>query len=206
MASRKAADSAFYVLITGQVESAEFSGVDNLYCRYAFSYGVDWVPAHGVDNCLSQIARRNSGGADPSVVWNIPVDIAFRATNAYGWPRIAIVVFGIDALGRDNAARVKAVAALKEGGIFVSANVDFPFDEAMQAALAAKKATGELSSNQPQQEWLQEIAQLIDAGQVKVVISQVYPLAQVADAHRESQTWHVQGKLVLQILPNNEPV
>ena len=32
---------------------------------------------------------------------NIPVDIAFRATNAYGWPRIAIVVFGIDALGRD---------------------------------------------------------------------------------------------------------
>ena len=28
-------------------------------------------------------------------MWNIPVDIAFRATNAYGWPRIAIVVFGI---------------------------------------------------------------------------------------------------------------
>jgi NADPH:quinone reductase-like Zn-dependent oxidoreductase len=107
---------------------------------------------------------------------------------------------------RDNAARVKAVAALKEGGIFVSVNVDFPFDEAMQAALAAKKATGELSSNQPRQEWLQEMAQLIDAGQVKVVISQVYPLAQVADAHRESQTWHVQGKLVLQIFPNNEPV
>ena len=101
MSRSKAADSAFYVLITGQVESAEFSGVDNLYCRYAFSYGVDWVPAHGVDNCLSQIARRNTGGADPSIVWNIPVDIAFRATNAYGWPRIAIVVFGIDALGRD---------------------------------------------------------------------------------------------------------
>ena len=107
---------------------------------------------------------------------------------------------------RDNAARVKAVAALKEGGIFVSVNVDFPFDEAMQAALAAQKATGELSSNQPRQEWLQEMTQLIDAGQVKVVISQVYPLARVADAHRESQTWHVQGKLVLQIFPNDEPV
>ena len=92
MSRSKAADSAFYVLITGQVESAEFSGVDNLYCRYAFSYGVDWVPAHGVDNCLSQIARRNTGGADPSVVWNIPVDIAFRATNAYGWPRILIPI------------------------------------------------------------------------------------------------------------------
>lgn len=100
---------------------------------------------------------------------------------------------------RDNAGRVKAVSMLKKGGIFVSVNTDFPFDEAILAALAAKQATGELAANQPRQEWLQEIARLIDAGQVKVVISQVYPLAQVAEAHRESQTWHVQGKLVLEI-------
>jgi NADPH:quinone reductase-like Zn-dependent oxidoreductase len=106
---------------------------------------------------------------------------------------------------RDNAARVKAVSLLKEGGIFVSVNTDFPFDEAVQTALASKQATGELAANQPRQDWLEEIAQLIDAGQVKVSISQVYPLAQVADAHRESQTWHVQGKLVLQIRPNDEP-
>lgn len=106
---------------------------------------------------------------------------------------------------RDNAERVKAVRVLKEGGIFVSVNVDFPFDEAMQAALAAKQATGALAANQPRQDWLQEMAGLIDAGQVKVFISKVYPLAQVADAHRESQTWHVQGKLVLQIRPDDEP-
>ena len=105
---------------------------------------------------------------------------------------------------RDSAARVKAVRVLKEGGIFVSVNVDFPFDEAMQTALANQKATGELAPNQPRQDWLQKIAQLIDAGQVKVTISRVYPLAQVADAHRESQTWHVQGKLVLEISPNGE--
>ena len=106
---------------------------------------------------------------------------------------------------RDNAARVKAVSVLKAGGIFVSVNVDFPFDEAVQAALVRQQATGVLSNNQPRQEWLREIAGLIDAGQVKVFISKVYPLAQVADAHRESQTWHVQGKLVLQICPNDEP-
>ena len=106
---------------------------------------------------------------------------------------------------RDNAARVKAVSVLKQGGIFVSVNTDCPFDEAMQAALDQQQATGALAANQPRQEWLQEIAQLIDAGQVKVTISRVYPLAEVADAHRESQTWHVQGKLVLQIFPNDEP-
>ncbi|MDB5269580.1 MAG: alcohol dehydrogenase [Hymenobacter sp.] len=106
---------------------------------------------------------------------------------------------------RDNAARVKAVSVLKAGGIFVSVNTDFPFDDAVQAALAARQATGALAANEPRQDWLREMAQLIDAGRVKVLISRVYPLAQVADAHRESQTWHVQGKLVLQIRPNDEP-
>ena len=102
---------------------------------------------------------------------------------------------------RDNAARVKAISVLSAGGTFVSVNTDFPFDEAVEAALARQQATGALAPNQPRQDWLQEIAQLIDAGQVQVTISRVYPLAQVADAHRESQTWHVQGKLVLQIQP-----
>lgn len=106
---------------------------------------------------------------------------------------------------RDNAARVQAVRMLKPGGIFVSVNVDFPFDDAVQAALAQQQATGALAPNQPRQDWLQEIAQLIDAGQVNVLISRVYPLAQVADAHRESQTWHVRGKLVLEVHPNDEP-
>ena len=106
---------------------------------------------------------------------------------------------------RDNAERVKAVAFLKQGGIFVSVNTDFPFDEAVQAALARQQATGELSANQPRQEWLQEIAELIDAGRVQVFISQVFPLAQVADAHRESQTWHVRGKLVLEVRKADEP-
>jgi NADPH:quinone reductase-like Zn-dependent oxidoreductase len=106
---------------------------------------------------------------------------------------------------RNNAERVKAIAVLKPGGIYISVNVDFAFDDAVQAALAQKQATGVLSNNQPRQEWLQEIARLIDAGQVKVLISQVYPLAQVADAQRESQTQRVRGKLVLQIHPNDEP-
>ena len=65
--------------------------------------------------------------------------------------------------------------------------------------LAEKGAKGEMSPNQPKQEWLQEITQLIDDGKVKVFISQVFPLAQVAEAHRESETWHTRGKLVLEV-------
>lgn len=106
---------------------------------------------------------------------------------------------------RDNAERLKAVAVLKNGGIFVSVNVDFPFSEEVLAALARKNATSELSANQPRQDWLAEIARLIDAGQVKVLVSQVFALEQVAEAHRESATWHVRGKLVLEVRKEDEP-
>ncbi|OGX90033.1 NADP-dependent oxidoreductase [Hymenobacter coccineus] len=106
---------------------------------------------------------------------------------------------------RDNAERLKVVPVLKQGGIFVTVNIDAPFDGAVLAALAQKQATGELAPNQARQEWLQEIAKLIDANQVQVLVSQAYPLAQVADAHRESETWRVRGKLVLEVQKEGAP-
>jgi NADPH:quinone reductase-like Zn-dependent oxidoreductase len=106
---------------------------------------------------------------------------------------------------RDNAARARIIPVLKPGGIFVTVNLDVPFDEAVQAALTRQQATGALSNNQARGEWLQEIATLIDAGRVQVLISRTFPLAQVAEAHRESQTQRVRGKLVLEIRPNDEP-
>ena len=100
---------------------------------------------------------------------------------------------------RDNKERLKSVTVLKEGGILVSVNVDLQYNDKVTAALAKKNASGELSPNQPRQDWLEEIAQLIDEGKVKVFISKVFPLDQVAEAHRESETWHVRGKLVLEV-------
>lgn len=119
------------------------------------------------------------------------------------------LVHGVDVVleaspQRDNAARARIIPVLKPGGIFVTVNLDAPFDEVVQAALAQQQATGARSNNQPRGEWLAEIADLIDAGQVKVLISRVYPLAQVAEAHRESQTLRVRGKLVLEIQPAGE--
>ncbi|WP_311182375.1 zinc-binding dehydrogenase [Hymenobacter volaticus] len=100
---------------------------------------------------------------------------------------------------RDNEERLKSVTVLKEGGVLVSVNVDFPFSEEVLAALAQKGATGELVANQPRQDWLAEITQLMEANKVKVLISQVFPLDQVVAAHRESETWHVRGKLILEV-------
>lgn len=107
---------------------------------------------------------------------------------------------------RDNDERIRLVGVLNKGGIFVSVNVDFPFNDKLLDALAEAGVSGALSPNEPRQDWLREIARLIDDGKVNVLVSNVYPLARVADAHRESETWHVRGKLVLEVRKEQEAV
>jgi NADPH:quinone reductase-like Zn-dependent oxidoreductase len=99
---------------------------------------------------------------------------------------------------RDHQERLKGVSVLKEAGIYVSVNVDFPFNDEFTEALARKNATAEMVAGQHHGN-LAEIAKLIDEGKVKVLISKVYPLAQVALAQEESILGHVRGKLVLEI-------
>ena len=41
------------------------------------------------------------GSQDQSVIWNFPIDVTFKATNAFGWPRLALSVYGVDGMGRD---------------------------------------------------------------------------------------------------------
>lgn len=101
---------------------------------------------------------------------------------------------------RDNSERLKSVSVLKDSGIFVSVNVDFPFNDDVQEALRKKHARGAFLFSQTNHfAWLNEIAKWIDEGKVKVIISNIYPLDKVAEAHKQSETWHVQGKLVLEV-------
>ena len=40
-------NSLFLVMITGQVESADFPLYDDLYCRVSVVYGADWLLVSG---------------------------------------------------------------------------------------------------------------------------------------------------------------
>jgi len=46
---------------------------------------------------------------------------------------------------------------------------------------------------------LEKITALIEAGKIRPVIDKVFPLEEIADAHRMSETGHVRGKLVVRV-------
>ena len=100
---------------------------------------------------------------------------------------------------RSNSERIRAISVLSEGGTFVSVNTDFPFNNELMEAAKAKNLRVSLAPNEPKQEWLAEMARLIDAGKVQVLINKVFPLEEVAEAHRQIATWHVRGRLVLDL-------
>ena len=106
---------------------------------------------------------------------------------------------------RDDHERLKCISLVKDGGIFVSVNVDFPFSDEVKETLVKKNITGELVATQTNhRHWLNEMARLIDEGKIQVYISKVYPLEKVAEAHKESETFHTRGKMVLEIQKEDE--
>lgn len=105
---------------------------------------------------------------------------------------------------RDEDARMNMAATLKESGIFVTVQIAFPFSNEFLEVLAKKHAEGKMIRRELDiTQSLTDIAKLIEAGKVKVVISKVYPLEKVAEAHLESETKHVRGKIVLEIKKEN---
>ena len=58
------------------------------------------LPVQGVAKGESQIAKFGSG-ANQDIVWNLPFDVTWTSTNAFGWPRMVVEVRHLDFLGRE---------------------------------------------------------------------------------------------------------
>ncbi len=103
---------------------------------------------------------------------------------------------------RDEGVRMKSVDVIKEGGIFVCTHLDQPFTNDFLTALAKKNATATMvggGSVTTYTSSLDGVTRLINEGKVKAVVSKIFPLQEVAEAHRQSETKHVRGKIVLEI-------
>ncbi len=101
------------------------------------------------------------------------------------------VVF--DTIGGDVQERSWQV--VKPGGMLVS--VVSPPSEEKAAAHQCRSAYVFI---QPRADWLTEMAQLIDDGQVKPIVDKILPLSQAVEAHQQSQSGHTRGKIVLQVI------
>lgn len=93
-------DSYFYINVTGQIEYAEFPGVDSLFMKYDFVHGPEWELIHGQKSGGSQMAFK-ARGSNKRLVWNFPFNLGFRSTNPKGWPQVIVTCIGGDFLGRE---------------------------------------------------------------------------------------------------------
>ena len=94
--------STFTVAFSGEIEKVFFPYESNLYCRYSFVYGTDWIIVSGVEDGLTQISNQSQGKNDCHfAVWNHPIDITFDSSNPFGWPQLVLSIYGLDAFGHD---------------------------------------------------------------------------------------------------------
>lgn len=91
--------------------------------------------------------------------------------------------------------RERSWKTLKKGGILVALLGPAPSQQAAEAHGVRQT----LMWVHPDQAQLEEIAALVDGGQVRVVIDSVFPLQEAARAHERIQTRHACGKIVLQV-------
>jgi NADPH:quinone reductase-like Zn-dependent oxidoreductase len=85
-------------------------------------------------------------------------------------------------------------SVLKQGGIIVSTLKQPSQEKATEHKARGAHYMAETSGRQ-----LAEIGKLIDAGQVRIEVGNVFPLAKAAEAERVLEKEHVRGKVVLAI-------
>jgi NADPH:quinone reductase-like Zn-dependent oxidoreductase len=100
----------------------------------------------------------------------------------------------LDAVGGDTLTRSYGV--VKKGGIIVS--IAGGPDE---KELAARGIRGVSIAAAPTTETFEELTRLIDAKKLKPVVTQTFPLGEVAKAQEQIATRHTRGKIVLQVAP-----
>src|ERR1700726_1680181 len=92
-----------------------------------------------------------------------------------------------DALGR-------SYGVVKKGGIIVSIT-----DEPDQTECAKHGIRGTRMGAHPDAKVLEELTKLIEAGKMKSIVSQTFPLADASKAHQQIETHHTLGKIVLKV-------
>eukprot|EP00397_Hematodinium_sp_SG-2012_P066524 GEMP01100016.1.p1 GENE.GEMP01100016.1~~GEMP01100016.1.p1 ORF type:complete len:243 (+),score=25.42 GEMP01100016.1:42-770(+) len=94
--------NAFQLIASGEIEGAEMSTTGPLMCTFLFHSGSDWTVTEGLTQGMTQASTSSlaSKSRSPSVVWNFPFGFSMKSTNAFGWPRLVVSVYGNDICNR----------------------------------------------------------------------------------------------------------
>eukprot|EP00392_Amoebophrya_sp_AT5.2_P012006 g12100.t1 len=98
-------------MVTGELEGAQLGGSNGpLMCVFSFQSGSDWSVVNGSTQGITQLAcsahppfngvSQSFHGDPREVVWNFPLGVTYKTTNAYGWPRLIVSVYGTDLCNR----------------------------------------------------------------------------------------------------------
>jgi len=101
----------------------------------------------------------------------------------------------LDTVGGDTLERSWGI--LRKGGALVTVAGDAPDEKAARYGVR-----GVSFLVQPNRDQLKRLAELIDAGTIRPIVEEVFPLTRAREAYERGLRGHNRGKLVLQILPN----
>lgn len=153
----------------------------------------------GVGSFAVQIAKARgahviatASTANQDLLKQLGADVAIDYTKAKFEDVAKDVDAVLDPIGRDTLARSYAV--VRKGGIIMSlvAQPD-------PAEFEKRGIRGTSIWVRPDTKDLADIAQLIDTGKIKPIVTQVLPLSEAIAAEQQAETHHTRGKVVLRI-------
>ncbi|QAY59436.1 NADP-dependent oxidoreductase [Microbacterium protaetiae] len=103
----------------------------------------------------------------------------------------------IDLVGDVAQTGVPSIGILTPGGLYIGVPGGISPEVAAAAEARGVRTTGILV--EPDHTALAAIAELVDAGRLRVAVEQTFPLEQAGAAHDAVATGHTQGKIVLEV-------
>jgi len=159
----------------------------------------------GVGSFAIQIAKARdakviatASTANQDVLKQLGADVAVDYTKQKFEDVAHDVAVVLDTVGGDTLAR--SYGLVKKDGNLVTIVSRCDQEEAKKRGIACKSL-----SSHPDPSELGTITQMIDAGKVKPLVSQVLPLADASKAVAQAETHHTRGKIVLKIADEPKP-
>ena len=86
------------ITLQGTIDTCFTTKSTDIYCKYGFYYGSDWVTKSGSKAGVSHNTQSNSNNES---IFNFPIGITFNSTTPFGWPQFIISVYGLNSFGND---------------------------------------------------------------------------------------------------------